>query len=156
MSPMASQITGGSIICSIVCSGADKNVSKLLVAGLCGGIHRWPPLHKGLVTRKRFPFDDVIVLSAILLNRRCNSLQWCHNDHDGVSNHQPRGYLHNRFYSCADQRKHQISASLALCAGNSRGECFHLMTSSCTSILYVDAITYPCSEPDAGLINLSC
>ena len=24
------------------------------------------------------------------------SLRWCHNEHDGVSNHQPRDCLHNR------------------------------------------------------------
>ena len=37
--------------------------SKLRVAGLFGGeIHRW---HKGPVTRKMFPFDDVIMNNII-------------------------------------------------------------------------------------------
>ena len=36
------------------------------------------------------------------------SLQWPHNEHDGVSNHQPHDY------SGADQRKHQSSASQAM------------------------------------------
>ena len=44
------------------------------------------------------------------------SLQWRHNVHDGVSNHQPHHCLLNRF-SSADQRKHQSSASLAFVWG---------------------------------------
>ena len=64
MSAMASQITGISIFCSIVCSGADqKKTQKLRVTGLCEGN---PPVtggfpHKGQVKWKMFPFDDVIM-----------------------------------------------------------------------------------------------
>ena len=41
--------------------------------------------------------------------------------------------VHSTVYSDADQRKHQSSVLLAICAGNSPvpGKCFHLMTSSC-------------------------
>ena len=41
----------------------SKETSKLCVTGLLRGIHRWPvnSPHKGPVTRKMFPFDDVIV-----------------------------------------------------------------------------------------------
>ena len=40
-----------------------KKTSKLRVTGLCAGIHRGPvnSLHKWLVTRKMFPFDDIIM-----------------------------------------------------------------------------------------------
>ena len=45
MSAMASQITGVSVLCSIVCSGADKKASsKLSVTGLC---ERNPPVTAG-------------------------------------------------------------------------------------------------------------
>ena len=44
------------------------------------------------------------------------SLQWRHNGHDGVSNHQPYQCLRNRLFG-ADQRKHQSSASLAFVRG---------------------------------------
>ena len=44
---------------------------------------------------------------------RRHSLQWRHNGHDGVSNHQPHDCLLSTFYSDADQRKHQSSVSLA-------------------------------------------
>ena len=43
---------------------------------------------------------------------RYTTLQWRHNERDGVSNHQPHDCLLNRS-SDADQRKHQSSASLA-------------------------------------------
>ena len=63
-SVMASQTTGISFVCSNVCSGADqrKRQSSASLA-FVRGIHRWlvnyP--HKGPVTWKMFPFDDVIM-----------------------------------------------------------------------------------------------
>ena len=47
------------------------------------------------------------------------SLQWRHNEHDGVSNHQP-AIVYSAVYSGAVQRKHQSSASLAFVRGNHR------------------------------------
>ena len=44
------------------------------------------------------------------------SLQWRHNEQDGVSNHQPHDGL-LIVYSGADQRKHQSSASMAFVGG---------------------------------------
>ena len=75
------------------------------------------------------------------MGRLKKPLRWRHNDHDGVSNHQPHGCLLNRL-SNADQRKQQSSASLAFVwgihrdrwiprtKGQLRGKCFHLITSS--------------------------
>ena len=45
------------------------------------------------------------------------TLQWCHNGHGGMSNHQHQDCLLNRF-SGSDQRKHQSSASLAFVRGD--------------------------------------
>ena len=44
----------------------SKKTSKLRVTGLRVGIHRWPvnPPHKWPVTRKIFPFDDVIMIGS--------------------------------------------------------------------------------------------
>ena len=74
MSAMTSQITGNTIVCSTVCSGADqrKHQSSAPLA-LVRRIHRWPvnSPHKGPVTRKIFPFDDVIMRVFIL------SGWWC-------------------------------------------------------------------------------
>ena len=63
MSVMTSQITSVSIVCSIICSGTDqrKHQSSASLA-FVRGIHRWPvdSRHKGPVTWKMFPFDNVI------------------------------------------------------------------------------------------------
>ena len=45
------------------------------------------------------------------------SLQWLHNECDGISNHQPHDGFYSTVYSRADQRKHQSSASLAFARG---------------------------------------
>ena len=64
MSTMASQITSHTIVYSSVFSGADqrKHQSSASLA-FVSGIHRWPvnSPHKGPVTRKMFPFDNVIM-----------------------------------------------------------------------------------------------
>ena len=64
MSAMASQITSLMIVYWTVCSGADqrKHQSSASLA-FVREINRWPvnSLHKGPVTRKMFPFDDVIM-----------------------------------------------------------------------------------------------
>ena len=64
MGAMASQITSLAIVCSNVYSGADqrKHQSSASLA-FVGGNHRGPmnSRHKWPVTRKMFPFDDVII-----------------------------------------------------------------------------------------------
>ena len=62
------------------------------------------------------------------------SLQWRHNGRDSVSNHQPHDCLLNCLFR-RRWKKHQSSAWLAFVwwiprrNGQSRGKCFHLMTS---------------------------
>ena len=70
------------------------------------------------------------------------SLQWCHNERDGVSNHQPHDCLLSRLFR-RRSKKTSNSASLALVRGIHRWpmnsphkgpvtrRIFHLMTSSC-------------------------
>ena len=79
MSTMTSQISGGvSIVRSTVCSGADRKentASLALVKGMDSP-------HKGPVTRKMFPFDDVIMFEHTAmffrppLSSRIKQLQW--------------------------------------------------------------------------------
>ena len=67
MAAMASQITSLTIVYSTVYSGADqsKHQSSASLA-FVWGIHRGPvnSPHKWPVTRKMFPFDDVIMIRA--------------------------------------------------------------------------------------------
>ena len=68
MSAMAFQITGVTIVYSTVYSGPDhrKHQSSASLV-FVRGIHRSPvnSPHKGPVTRKMFPFDDVIMAAEI-------------------------------------------------------------------------------------------
>ena len=65
MSTMVSQITNVSIVCSPACSGADQrehqsSTSLAFVRGIHQQLVNSP--HKEPVTRKIFPFDDVIMV----------------------------------------------------------------------------------------------
>ena len=95
--------------------------------------------------------DDRILLDmAVSL-----ALHWRHNDHDGVSNHQPHDCLLNRLF----RRRSKITSKLrvtGLCEGNSPGpvnsthkgpvtrKCFHLMTSSWANRLMCSAHLNSC------------
>ena len=48
------------------------------------------------------------------------SLRWRHNDHAGVSNHQPRGCLLNRLFRRKSKKTSKLRVT-DLCAGNSPG-----------------------------------
>ena len=68
MNPMASRITSLTIVYSTVYSGADQRKHQSYASlAFVRGIHRWPvnSPHKGPVTRKMFPFDDVIMIKPI-------------------------------------------------------------------------------------------
>ena len=111
-------------------------------------IHRSPmnSPQKGTVTRKMFPFDDVIMrLCSLVLwqsswdqhgahlgpvgprwapcwpHAPCYlALRWRHNDHAGVSNHQPRDCLLNRLFRRRSKKTSKLRVT-GLCAGNSPG-----------------------------------
>ena len=79
MGTIASQITSLPSVYSTVYSGADqsKHQSSASLA-FVWGIHRGPvnSPHKGPVTRKMFPFDDVI-MSIIFRHPRSGSGDYC-------------------------------------------------------------------------------
>ena len=73
MGAMASQNTSITIVYSTVYSGTDqrKHQSSASLAFVLG-IHRWPvnSPHKWPVTRKMFPFDDVIMETNFIFSPR--------------------------------------------------------------------------------------
>ena len=82
MGAMESQIASLTIVYSTIYPGADqrKYQSSASLAFLLG-IHRWPvnSPHKCPITRKIFPFDDVIVLRAIMATAVTNLTVWNFN-----------------------------------------------------------------------------
>ena len=69
MGTEASQITSLTIVYSTVYSDADQNKHQSSASlAFVRGIHRGPvnSPHKGPVTRKMFPFDDVIMYYGII------------------------------------------------------------------------------------------
>ena len=79
MSAMETQITSLTIVYSTVYSGADqrKHQSSASLA-FVRGIHRWPvnSPHKGPLTRKMFPFNEVVKYFAEHW-LHCNELRFC-------------------------------------------------------------------------------
>ena len=68
MGAMASQITSLTIVYSTVYSGGDQRYQQSSASlAFVQGIHRRPvnSPHKWPVTRKMFPFDDVIMISLV-------------------------------------------------------------------------------------------
>ena len=94
MRAMASQITSLTIVYSIVYPGADqsKHQSSASLA-FVWGIHRRPvnSPHKWPVTRKMFPFDDVIMCFALFSCDYIVSCKWGYvNDDQGpISIYRP-------------------------------------------------------------------
>ena len=124
MTEMASQITS---LTSVYSRRRSKKTSKLRVTGLCEGNSPWPvnSPHKGPVTRKKFPFDAVIITWVVQRwMKRCAStamsLLWRHNGRDSVSNHQPHDCLLNRLFRRSSKKTSKIRVT-GLCAGNSPG-----------------------------------
>ena len=52
--------------------------------------------------------------------KKCNPLHWRHNDHDGVSNHQPHGCILNRLFRRRSKKTSKLRVT-GLCVGNSPG-----------------------------------
>ena len=87
---MVSQITSLTIVYSDVYSGADQREHQSSASlAFVRGIHRWPvnSPRKGPVTRKIFPFDDVIMMHDNIRGKRLlrsrygnlQCLQWIQN-----------------------------------------------------------------------------
>ena len=81
---MASQITSLTIVYSTVYTGSDQRKHRRSASlAFVRGIHRWPvnSPHKWPVTRKIFPFDDVIInVERVSISRRYRSIQLPTND----------------------------------------------------------------------------
>ena len=83
MGAMVCQITSPTIIYSTVYSGADQRKHQSYTSlAFVREIHRWPvnSPHKWPVTRKMFPFDDVITHIKMLFYGTCLGIPWGTSD----------------------------------------------------------------------------
>ena len=78
-----------------------------------------------------FTIDDLALLRAyrgtvmpefgsVYIRDRHLTLHWRHNDHDGVSNHQPHGCLLSRLFRRRSKKTSKLRVT-GLCLGNSPG-----------------------------------
>ena len=94
MGAIASQITSLTMVYSTVYSGADQRRHQSSVSlAFVRGIHRWPvnSPHKWPVTRKMFPFDDVIMVLNLTQSMTVSLPGFVHNFLKRLSNWE-RGY----------------------------------------------------------------
>ena len=106
MGTMASRITNLIIAYSTVYSGADQiKYQGFASLAFVRGINRWPvnSSHKWPVTRKMFPFDDVIMhlrFHGISMRSNCRlgsgncATKWTHNGHQRLQQWQYSCVLH--------------------------------------------------------------
>ena len=75
-----------------------------------------------LSTEKMGPFENCSTLDKVRDLHRTGdkpSLHWRHNDHDGVSNHQPHDCLLNRLFRRRSKKTSKLRVT-GLCVGNSQ------------------------------------
>ena len=140
MSTMASQITRLTIVHSSIYSGADQrthqsSASIAFVRGNSPVTGEFPAQkasnvendfiwwrHHG-VSNKGLggpPLTPSPCLPDCLFSLRMLSLRWRHNDHHGVSNHQPHHCLLNCLFGHRSKKTSKLCVT-GLCVGNSTG-----------------------------------
>ena len=67
-----------------------------------------------------YRFFNIWPWNSNLSSQRKVTLRWRHNDHAGVSNHQPHGCLLNRLFRRKSNKTSKLRVT-GLCAGNSPG-----------------------------------
>ena len=63
---------------------------------------------------------NIVFRLALTESSKPPALRWRHNDHSGVSNHQPHGCLLNRLFRCKSKKTSKLRVT-GLCVGNSPG-----------------------------------
>ena len=90
MSAMATEITGVLIVCSAVCSGVDqRKYQSSMTLAFMRAIHQRPvdSPHKWPVTRKMFPFDEVILTRSRIMSLFMDHVSSHQGKMDGTVEH---------------------------------------------------------------------
>ena len=101
-------------------SGAENETQRALLGHTNGNIEMRSPSAAAMLTM--VAAATIVrfhpVYNCVMKSLFPGSLQWRHNDHDGVSNHQPRDCLFNRLFRRRSKKTPKLRVT-ALCAGNS-------------------------------------
>ena len=97
----------------------------LIFSLICAWINDWVNNREAGDLRRHRGHYDVIVMTWEEVNCDLNEsavlpLHWRHNDHDGVSNHQPHGCLLNRLFRHRSKKTSKLRVT-GLCGGKSPG-----------------------------------
>ena len=104
------------LVCRIIfISNSCQNIIRSLVKQMCPGIYHIGTANHAIRSHYREKQKEAENTSSKL-----TSLQWCHNEHDGVSNHQPRDCLLNRLFRHRSKKTPRLRVT-GLCEGNSPG-----------------------------------
>ena len=123
LSVLVSQITGDSTVCLSVCLHEYQRKHNIPCYGpFVRQIRQWlvSPV-TGVFPSQRASFVGIVSIwwrHHAVKSQFCTSLRWRHNDHAGVSNHQPHGCLLNRLFRRKSKKTSKLRVT-GLCAGNS-------------------------------------
>ena len=98
MTTMASQFTSLTVVYSIAYQDADQRQHQSSASLVfVWGIHRWPvnSPHKGPVTRKMFPFDDVVMMAEQGFSHWKNTYKYRHVTLSLTSQHLAQPQIEN-------------------------------------------------------------
>ena len=156
MGAMASQITSPTNVYSNVYWGLDQRKHQSSTSLPFGRrIHRWPvnSPHKWSVSRKMFPFDDILILVSAGKGSYTTKPIYDNDKHYGdvimdaiASQITSLTIVYSIVYSDADQRKHESSVSLAFVRGIHRGplNSRHKWPVTRKIFPFDDVIMFPC------------
>ena len=106
------------------CHNQDRFVSILPVYLHClpdmPRVSWWISCVIGLMAQATEQIIPCNVLTSPVRTEHFITLRWRHNDHAGVSNHQPHGCLLNRLFRRKSKKTSKLRVT-GLCAGNSPG-----------------------------------
>ena len=82
-------------------------------------INCWKHLPEGHSSYEALTYKGKMsIVSTLYSNVEANTLQWRHNEHDGVSNHQPNDCLLNHLFRRSSKKTSKLRVT-GLCVGNS-------------------------------------
>ena len=90
----------------------------LMFSLICAWTNEWVNNRDAGDSRRHRAHYDIMLRSCRVVCNIMLLLQWRHNGHDGVSNHQPQHCLLNRLFRCRSKKTSKPRIT-GLCAGNS-------------------------------------